>query len=127
MVVKFEGGSPPDTGAWFDVLREALGDEAGSSWVRFYREPGGWRFDLERRRASGSDGPNFAPADESIALRVYTLLVESGKPLDPGWRPLAPSPPAAIVRTPALGRPPGSAARRRSSTGALGRGTTARG
>lgn len=100
MVVKWEGENPPDTGAWFDVLSEALGDEAGSYWVRFYREPGGWRFDLGRHRASGSLEPNFARADESTALRVYTLLVESGKPLDPGWRPLAPSQPAAIVRRP---------------------------
>ncbi len=106
MIVKFEGERPPDESAWLEVLCEALGEKAGSSWVRFYREPGGWRFDLECRSESGSYGrssrPSLAPADESVALRVYTLLVESGKPLDPGWRPFAPSPPAAIVRTPAL-------------------------
>jgi len=101
MVVKWEGGDPPDKGAWFDVLSEALGEEANSCWVRFYREPEGWRFDLECRQASRFNEPSFKRADESIALHVYKLLVESGKPLDPGWRPLAPSPPAAIVRTPA--------------------------
>ena len=119
MIVRFEGERPADESAWIDVLYEALGEEARSFWVRFYREPGGWRFDLECRSESGSYGPNgkvagvgawgsrrsFVPADESVALRVYTLLVESGKPLDPGWRPFAPSPRVAIVRTPALTPP----------------------
>jgi TonB family protein len=100
MVVKWEGENPPDKGAWYAVLSEALGDKAGFYWVRFYREAEGWRFDLERHQESGSREPTYRPADESIALHVYTLLVESGKPLDPGWRPFAPSPPAAIVRTP---------------------------
>ncbi len=99
MLVRWEGETPPDAEGWYDVLREALGEEGVRSWVSFYREPEGWRFDLEHRQASGSDRPTVA-ADESIALHVYTLLVESGKPLDPGWRPFAPSPPEAIVRTP---------------------------
>jgi len=99
MVVAWQGEDPPpDKAAWIDVLREALAEEDGSYWVRFHREPEGWRFDLECRRA---DEPRFQGAGESVALHVYTLLVESGKPLDPGWRPFAPSPPAAIVRTPA--------------------------
>ncbi len=103
MLVRWEGETPPDKTAWTDVLRGALGEAAGSYWVRFYRQPEGWRFDLERRQASASDpfGSSFTPADERITLRVYTLLVESGKPLDPGWRPFAPTPPAAIVPTPA--------------------------
>jgi TonB family protein len=116
MVVGFDGGAPPDANSWFDVLSEALGEAASSSWVRFYREPGGWRFDLECRHESGSyepggkvagirawgSRPSFAAADESLALLVYTRLVESGKPLDPDWRPFSPSPPAPTVRTPAL-------------------------
>jgi hypothetical protein len=80
MVVKWEGEEPPDKGAWIDVLREALGETAGSCWVRFYREPGGWRFDLEYRQASRSNRPSFTRADESTALRVYTLLVEVARP-----------------------------------------------
>ena len=82
MVVAWQGEDPPpDKAAWIDVLREALAEEDGSYWVRFHREPEGWRFDLECRRA---DEPRFQGAGESVALHVYTLLVESGKPLDPG-------------------------------------------
>ena len=95
MLVKWEGEAPPDTGEWIKVLREALGEEAGFYWVRFYPERDGWRFDLEHRQADG-----FKRADESVALHVYALLIESGRPLDPGWRPFAPSPPAPIVQTP---------------------------
>jgi len=93
MVVGWEGEAPPDKAEWFDVLDEALGEEAGSYWVRFYRKPEGWRFDLERHRAADWNKPSFKRADESVALHVYTLLVENGKPLDPGWRPFAPGPP----------------------------------
>ena len=53
MMVRWDGGAPPDKGEWFDLLDEALGEEAGFYWVRFYLEPGGWRFDLERRLADG--------------------------------------------------------------------------
>jgi len=101
MLVRWEGGAPPDKGGWFAALGEALGEEAGFYWVRFYREPGGWRFDLERHRPPLGRGPTFEQADESIALRVYTVLVESGKPIDPGWRPSTPSPVPATVRSPA--------------------------
>jgi TonB family protein len=100
MMVRWDVGAPPNKGEWFDILAEALGDEAGVYWVRFYREPGGWRFDLERRRQTLERDSSFEPADEAVAQRVYALLVESGKPIDPGWRPSAPSPPAAVVRTP---------------------------
>lgn len=99
MVVRWEGEDPPDKGAWIHVLREALVEEDVCYWVRFYREPEGWRFDLEYRQASGADETSLKRADESIALHLYSLLVESGRPLDPGWRPFALSPPAAIVPT----------------------------
>jgi hypothetical protein len=100
MMVRWDVGAPPDKGEWFDLLAEALGEEAGAYWVRFYREPGGWRFDLERRRQTLERDSSFEPADEAVAQRVYTLLVESGKPIDLGWRPSAPSPPSGVVRTP---------------------------
>ena len=100
MVVRWEGEDPPDEGAWIDVLRDALDEETGSYWVRFYREPQGWRFDLEYRQASGSGDSIFKQADESVALHVYTRLVESGRPLDPGWRPFAPTPPPVAEAAP---------------------------
>ncbi len=83
-------GRPPDRSAWYEVLGEALGEDAGFHWVRFYQEPGGWRFDLECRTASGTEERILERADESVALNVYTLLVENGMPLDPDWRPSAP-------------------------------------
>jgi hypothetical protein len=97
MVVKWDGEAPPDRSAWHEVLGEALGEDAGFHWVRFYKEPEGWRFDLQRRTASGTERV-LERADESVALNVYTQLVENGMPLDPGWRPSAPSPPAPRVR-----------------------------
>ena len=100
MMVRWDVGAPPDKGEWFDLLAEALGEEASVYWVRFYREPGGWRFDLEHRRQTLGRDTSFEPADEAVAHRVYALLVEGGKPIDPGWRPSAPSPPAAVVRRP---------------------------
>jgi protein TonB len=83
-------------------VREALGTEAGAYWVRFYRESEGWRFDLEHHQKTDLRKPTMARADESVVLHVYTLLVESGKPLDPGWRPFSEPPPTpAVVTTPA--------------------------
>ena len=111
MVVKWDGEAPPDRSAWHEVLSEALGEDAGFHWVRFYKEPEGWRFDLQRRTASGTERV-LERADESVALNVYTLLVENGMPLDPGWRPSAPSPPAPRVRRPAPVVAPVNAARR---------------
>jgi TonB family protein len=101
MLVKWEGGTPPDSGEWIKVLLQAFGKEAGLYWVRFYPESEGWRFDLQRRQAGGYD-----PADESVALHVYALLIQSGRPLDPGWKPFAPSPPAATTPTPEPVAPP---------------------
>ena len=49
----WEGEIPPDEREWYDVLCEALGKEAGIYSVRFYRQPGGWRFDLDYCLESG--------------------------------------------------------------------------
>jgi protein TonB len=97
MVVAWEGGTPPDKDAWIAVARGALNEDAAAFWLRFYKHPDGWRFDLECRHA---DEPTFDRADESVALQLYRLLAENGKPLDPDWRPLAASPPASIVPEP---------------------------
>ena len=102
MVLRWERGAPSDAHEWIDALYDALGDEESYYWVRFYREPGGWRFDLERH--GESPGPNewssYRRADESAALRVFTTLIERGKPLDPGWSQSAASPSVDVVRMP---------------------------
>jgi protein TonB len=111
MMLRWEGGAPPDGQEWIDVLSEVLGEESGFYWVRFYREPGGWRFDLERRCEPGPDGwSTYRRADESTALRVFTSLVEKGKRLDPSWSPSAASPPAVVVRMPPPSAQPADAA-----------------
>ncbi len=93
------------------MLSEALGQESGFYWVRFYRQPGGWRFDLERQCEPGPDGwSSYRRADESAVLRAFTSLVESGKRLDPSWSPSAASPPAVVVRMPPAAAEPADAA-----------------
>src|SRR5512135_3783510 len=105
MVSRWEGEPPSDKQEWVEVLFDALGEEASFYWVRFYQNPGGWRFDLERH--GETPGPNawssYRRADESTALRVFASLVERGKPLDPSWSPSAATPLADVVRLP---RPP---------------------
>jgi protein TonB len=96
-LVRWEGEAPPDKVEWLAAVRQALADEVGIYRVHFHREPSGWRFDLECRSEAGSEQPTVTPASESVALNVYALLAEGGKPLDPDWDPLAPPPSEAPV------------------------------
>jgi TonB family protein len=118
MVSRWEGGAPPDGPEWVDALSEALGQESAFYWVRFYRQPGGWRFDLERRYEPGPDGwSSYKRADESTVLRAFTSLVESGKRLDPSWSPSAANPPAVVVHMPPPAAQPADAAPLRNRQG----------
>jgi TonB family protein len=111
MVLRWEGGPPPDGQEWVDVLSRALGQESGFYWVRFYRQPGGWRFDLERRSEPGPEGGSgYRRADESVLHRAFTALAESGKRLDPSWSPPVASPPGVVVRMPGPAAHPADAA-----------------
>jgi protein TonB len=97
MVVAWEGGDPPDKSSWIAVARAGLNEGETSYWLRFYRHPQGWRFELDRREA---DEAAFDRAEEGVALHLYTLLLEKGLPLDPEWRPGAPGPPPSIASLP---------------------------
>lgn len=91
-LVRWEGEAPPDKAEWLAAVRQALADEVGIYRVRFHREPSGWHFDLECRSEAGSEQPTVRNASDSVALNVYALLAGRGKPLDPDWDPLAPTP-----------------------------------
>ena len=72
----------------------------------------GWRFELEWRDDGRSgDVELVANSPDSVGYNIYVNLAGSGKPLDPGWRPLRPgeaataesSSPAAPPTRPASG------------------------
>jgi protein TonB len=87
-VVTWQGEVPPDSVEWLAAVRHALVDEKGVFRILFQREPGGWRFDVECRLEGGPDEP-ARKADQNVAFNIYAQLLESGKPLDPNWDPLA--------------------------------------
>jgi hypothetical protein len=90
-IVAWEGTPPPDKQEWTAILREVLAGELGSYRVVFRHGAKGWRFELEWRDDGRSgDGELVANSPDSVGYNIYVNLAGSGKPLDPGWRPLRP-------------------------------------
>jgi hypothetical protein len=87
-IVAWEGGPPPDKTEWIRDLREVLAAELGSYRILFRRHGGGWRFELEWREEEQERLEELvANTPESVVYNVYVNLVNSGKPIDPTWRP----------------------------------------
>jgi len=87
-IVAFEGTPPPDKPEWIAILREVLAAELGSYRVVFKKGARGWRFALDwRDDGRAGDEALVANTPESVAYNIYISLADSGKPIDPTWRP----------------------------------------
>ena len=87
-IVAWEGAAPPDKAEWIHLLREVLAAELGSYRVVFKKGAQGWRFALDWREDQQARVESLiANTPESVAYNIYVSLADSGKPLDPSWRP----------------------------------------
>ncbi len=88
LIVSWEGTPPADKADWVGILREVLAGEVGAYRVVFSRAERGWRFTLEFREDERSrDEALVANSPESVAYNMYVSLADSGKPVDPTWKP----------------------------------------